>query len=54
MLPKLALSACMPYPWAIYMFEIVKKCKMSLSGQNQLSGEHYRTVGPLVHDLTGL
>ena len=30
------------------MFQIVKKCKISLSAQDQLSGEHYRTVGPLV------
>ena len=37
-----------PYPGAIYMFEIVKKCKLSLPAQDQLSGERYRTVGLLV------
>ena len=49
MLPKLVPSGCMPMPWGyIYMFEIVKKCKISLPAQDQLSGERYRTVGPLV------
>ena len=33
-----------PCPMAIYMFEIVKKCKISLPAQNQVSGECYRTV----------
>ena len=37
-----------PCPGAIYMFEIVKKCTISLPAQDQLSGERYRTVGPLV------
>ena len=35
-------------PGAIEMFEIVKRCKISLPAQDQLSGERYRTVGPLV------
>ena len=30
------------------MFEIVKKCKISLPTQDQLSGERYRAIGPLV------
>ena len=30
------------------MFEIVKKCKISLPAQDQVAGERYRTVGPLV------
>ena len=42
-----------PCPGAIYMFEIVKKCKISLPAQDELSGEHYRTVGPLVSDCSG-
>ena len=33
------------------MFEIVKKCKISLSALDQVAGEHYRTVGPLVYTL---
>ena len=37
-----------PCPGAIYMFEIVQKCKISLLAQDQLSGERYKTVGPLV------
>ena len=37
-----------PYPEAIYMFEIVKKCKISLPAKDQVSGERYRTVGHLV------
>ena len=32
------------YAPCLYMFEIVKKCKI----QDQVSGEHYKTVGPLV------
>ena len=37
-----------PCAWATYMFEIVKKCKISLPALDQLSGERYRTVGPQV------
>ena len=37
-----------PCNGAIYMIEIVKKCKISLPAQDQLSGEHCKTVGPLV------
>ena len=33
---------------AIYSFEVVKKCKIFLPAQAQISGEHYRTIGPLV------
>ena len=43
MLPELVQSG----PGAIFMFEIVKKCKISLPAKDQLSGERYRTVGPL-------
>ena len=32
----------------IYMFEIVKKCKISFPAQDQQSSEHYRNIGPLV------
>ena len=31
------------------MFEIVKKCKISLPVHDQVSGERYRTIGPLVY-----
>ena len=37
-----------PCPGAIYMFEIVKKCQISLPTQDEVAGERYRTVGPLV------
>ena len=37
-----------PCSGAIYMFEIVIKCKISLPTQDQVSGERYRTVSPLV------
>ena len=37
-----------PCHGAIYMFEIVKKCKISLLVHDQVSGKCYRTVGPLV------
>ena len=40
-----------PCPGAIYMFEIVKKCKISLRAQDQLSGERCRTAGPLVTNV---
>ena len=53
MLPVLVPGGCMPCPGAIYMVEIVKKCKISLPAQDQVSGERYRTVGPLVM-YTGL
>ena len=33
------------------MFEIVKKCKISLPAQDQLSGERCRNVGPLVTNV---
>ena len=37
-----------PCPGAIYIFEIVKNCKISLPVHDQVAGERYRTVGPLV------
>ena len=39
-----------PCPGAVhmYMFEIVKKWKISLPAQDQVAGEHYRTEGLLV------
>ena len=43
-----------PFSGAIYMFEIVEKCKISLPAQDQLSGERYRTVGSLVLFLAHL
>ena len=50
MLPEPVLRGRMPMTWTIYMFEIVtkKKCKLSLHAQDQVSGERYRTVCPLV------
>ena len=43
-----------PCHGAIYMhmLEIVKKCKISLPAPDQVSGERYRTFGPLVYDTT--
>ena len=37
-------------PWGYIQFEIVKKCKISHPSQDQVSGERYRTVGPLIQD----
>ena len=40
-----------PCSGARYMFEIVKTCKISLPAQDQVSGERYRTIAPLVIHL---
>ena len=37
MLPELVPSGCMPMTLAVYMFEVVKKCKFSLHAQDQVS-----------------
>ena len=52
-----ALKCCLNFyevvvcPWAIYMLEIVKKCKICLPAQDQLSGKRYRAVDPLVFNF---
>ena len=52
MLPELVTSGCMPMPWGyIHVVKIVKKCKISLPAQDQVAGERYRTVGPLVYNI---
>ena len=43
-----------PCPVAIYIFEIVKKCKISLPAQDRELGERYRTIGPEVLNLSEL
>ena len=56
MLPELYQLVVCPWPGTICIFEIVekkrkkeKKREQNLSHcQDQVSGEHYRTVGPLV------
>ena len=40
-----------PCPGAIYMFDIEKK-SLSLPAQDQVSGERYKTVGPLLFEIS--
>ena len=44
MLSELVPSGCMPMP----LFKIVKRSKISFPAKDKVSGERYRTVGPLV------
>ena len=40
-----------PWPGVIYMFEVVKKTQNLFPCKNQVSGERYRAVGPLVDNV---